>query len=141
MENQLTLSNPDGDPRSSNVPLIQEEHHEDFTPPDNNAIFKPGTMSHIQEGPNNDFVYQSFVDNNETSEIDYDIIAAEIKNNNQEDTDIVSETTSIDNDSIHYDSHYIDSGENEIDRIYIAPLISEEGSSVLQSAEDQLDIR
>ncbi|CAO4362601.1 unnamed protein product [Caenorhabditis nigoni] len=92
-------------------------------------------MNHIQDGPNNDFVYQSFVDNNETSEMDYGIIAAEIRNNNQEDTDLQLETTPIDND-VHYDS-----GDNQIDGVYDAPMISEEGFFAIVTTEDQLDIR
>ncbi|CAR99229.1 Protein CBG25397 [Caenorhabditis briggsae] len=136
MENQLTLSNAIGDPRGSNTSAIQEEHHAEFTPSDDNATFKPGIiMNHIQDGPNNDFVYQSFVDNNETSEMDYGIIAAEIRNNNQEDTDLQLETTSIDDD-VHYDSE-----DNQINRIYDSPMISEEGSFAIVTTEDQLDIR
>ncbi|UMM14371.1 hypothetical protein L5515_002201 [Caenorhabditis briggsae] len=56
----------------------------------------------------------------------------------KKDTDIQSETSNDDN--FAYCDVYHDSGENEIDRIYDAPLISEEGSSVLESAEDQLDM-
>ncbi|PIC53172.1 hypothetical protein B9Z55_002987 [Caenorhabditis nigoni] len=142
MDNQRKLSDPIGDLRRSNVPLIQEEHHEEFTPSDDNATIKPGTMNHFQEGSNNDTIYQSFVDNNETLEMDYGIIAAETYNNNEDDSNIALEATSIDNNSIHYDLHY-DSGENQIERIYDSPLISEEDSleTVLVYRDDQLDIR